>query len=41
MKTQQRLLILLRERGTMSRAELARAAGLSTSTVSAVVSERA
>jgi predicted NBD/HSP70 family sugar kinase len=31
--------MLLRERGTMSRAELARAAGLSSSTVSAVVAE--
>jgi predicted NBD/HSP70 family sugar kinase len=38
-KTPQRLLVLLRERGAMSRAELARAAGLSNSTVSAVIAE--
>jgi predicted NBD/HSP70 family sugar kinase len=38
-RTPQRLLVLLRERGAMSRAELARAAGLSNSTVSAAVAE--
>jgi predicted NBD/HSP70 family sugar kinase len=37
LKNKQRLLALLRERGTMSRAELARASGLSTSTVSASI----
>ena len=36
-RTPQRLLVLLRERGAMSRAELARAAGLSNSTVSAAI----
>jgi len=38
-KTPQRLLVLLRERGAMSRAELARAAGLSNSTVSTAVAQ--
>jgi predicted NBD/HSP70 family sugar kinase len=36
-RTPHRLLVLLRERGAMSRAELARAAGLSNSTVSAAI----
>ena len=40
-RTPQRLLVLLRERGAMSRAELARAAGLSNSTVSAAIAEMA
>ena len=38
-KTHQRLLVLLRERGAMSRAELARALGLSNSTVSTAIAD--
>ena len=40
-RTHQRLLVLLRERGAMSRAELARALGLSNSTVSAAIAHLA
>jgi predicted NBD/HSP70 family sugar kinase len=40
-RTRQQLLVLLRERGAMSRAELARASGLSTSTVSTAIAEMA
>ena len=39
LKTPQRLLVLLRERGAMSRAELARALGLSNSTVSTAIAD--